>query len=205
MILDDLAAFLAVSALVIITPGQDTALTIRNALSGGVRGGISTAMGISVAQLAWSVVAAATVGSVLVSPSTIRVLAVAGGVYLVYLGLRALIAAGSGQVRPTSGETIDAGSAMVPLRQGFISNALNPKMLVFFTVLLPRFSRSISGIAALGLVFCSMTFAWLSVYTIVALRLGGMLQAGFARTMTAVTGTVLIGLGIDLVFRAGQA
>jgi threonine/homoserine/homoserine lactone efflux protein len=205
MILDDLAAFLAVSALVIITPGQDTALTIRNALSGGVRGGISTAMGISVAQLAWSVVAAATVGSVLVSPSTIRVLAVAGGVYLVYLGLRALIAAGSGQERPTSGETIDPESAMVPLRQGFVSNALNPKMLVFFTVLLPRFSRSIPGIAALGLVFCSMTFAWLSVYTIVALRLGGMLQAGFARTMTAVTGTVLIGLGIDLVFRAGQA
>ncbi|MFN2467532.1 MAG: LysE family transporter [Gaiellaceae bacterium] len=50
-----LAAFLAVSAVVIATPGQDTALTIRNALAGGRRGGIFTALGVSTGQALWSV------------------------------------------------------------------------------------------------------------------------------------------------------
>jgi threonine/homoserine/homoserine lactone efflux protein len=203
--LTDLAGFLAVSAVVIITPGQDTALTLRNALCGGVRGGVSTATGISIAQLVWSVVAAATVGSVLVSPSMIRALAVAGGAYLVYLGLRALVAVRTGQARRASGGTIASEASTVSLRQGFVSNALNPKMLVFFMVVLPRFSRSIAGIVVLGLVFCSMTFAWLTIYTIVVLRLGSVLQPGFVHTMTALTGAVLIGLGVDLVVRVGQA
>ena len=53
------AAFLAVSALVIVTPGQDTALTIRNTLARGRRGGVHTAAGVALGQLVWALAASA--------------------------------------------------------------------------------------------------------------------------------------------------
>ena len=51
------AAFLGVSALVIVTPGQDTALVIRNALLGGRRSGVFTAVGVAMGQATWTVAA----------------------------------------------------------------------------------------------------------------------------------------------------
>jgi threonine/homoserine/homoserine lactone efflux protein len=56
----DLVAFLGVAALVIVTPGQDTALTVRNALLGGRRGGVFTALGVVTGQATWAL--AASVG-----------------------------------------------------------------------------------------------------------------------------------------------
>ena len=50
-----LLAFLSISALVIATPGPDTALTVRNALLGGRRSGIFTALGVSVGQVVWAI------------------------------------------------------------------------------------------------------------------------------------------------------
>ena len=51
------AAFFGVSLLVIVTPGQDTALTIRNALAGGRRAGLFTAFGVVSGQLTWALAA----------------------------------------------------------------------------------------------------------------------------------------------------
>src|SRR5512133_657124 len=62
-----LAAFLGVSALVIVTPGQDTALTIRNTLLGGRRGGVWTAAGVVTGQLAWATATSAGLAAVLLA------------------------------------------------------------------------------------------------------------------------------------------
>jgi len=59
-----LAAFLGVSAVVIVTPGQDTALTIRNTLLGGRSGGIATAAGVVSGQLVWALAASAGLSAV---------------------------------------------------------------------------------------------------------------------------------------------
>jgi len=58
-VIGDIGAFLGVSALVIVTPGQDTALTIRNTLVGGRRGGIFTAVGVALGQATWTVATSA--------------------------------------------------------------------------------------------------------------------------------------------------
>lgn len=77
--LESLAAFVAVSAVVICTPGQDTALTIRNTLSGGRRGGIATAVGVSIGQAIWTLAASAGVVALLsASEPAFRVLKLAG-------------------------------------------------------------------------------------------------------------------------------
>jgi threonine/homoserine/homoserine lactone efflux protein len=87
--LAQLAAFLVVAAVVICTPGQDTALTIRNVLAGGRRSGIATAAGVALGQAVWTVAAAVGVVAVLqASQPVFLAVRYAGAVYLVYLGLQ---------------------------------------------------------------------------------------------------------------------
>ena len=188
-------AFVAIAAVVIVTPGQDTALTIRNTLAGGRTAGIRTAVGVVCGQTIWVLAASAGVAALLVaSEPAFQALKLAGAAYLVYLGIRTLFAA----VRrhPALDASVSGGHE---LRQGFLSNLGNPKMAVFFTSLLPQFSNSFFGLAALGLVFAAMTLAWLSAYAAVVARAGDVLRRPrVRRTLDAITGTALVALGIRL-------
>lgn len=84
------AAFLGVSLLVIVTPGQDTALTIRNTLAGGRRGGVFTHLGVVSGQVTWALAASAGLAALLLaSQPAFTVLRLAGAAYLVVLGLQA--------------------------------------------------------------------------------------------------------------------
>ena len=65
--LGHLAAFLGVSLVVIVTPGQDTALTIRNTLTVGRRGGVLTALGVVSGQVTWALAASAGLSAVLLA------------------------------------------------------------------------------------------------------------------------------------------
>src|SRR5262245_9037719 len=93
----ELLVFAGVSALVIVTPGQDTALTVRNTLAGGRSAGMSTVLGIVSGQALWALAAAAGIAALLVAcePAFI-VLRAAGAAYLVLLGVQALRAAWTG-------------------------------------------------------------------------------------------------------------
>jgi threonine/homoserine/homoserine lactone efflux protein len=196
----ELAAFLGIAILVIVTPGQDTALTIRNTLLGGRRGGVSTALGVAFGQACWTAAASAGLAALLVASEPVFVgLRFAGAAYLVYLGVQALRQA----VRPVARVVDDAngtplGSARA-FRQGSLSNLGNPKMAVFFTSLLPQFGSSFWSLLALGLLFCSLTLAWLSAYSVAVARAGDLLRrTRIRRTLDALTGTVLVAFGIRL-------
>ena len=90
----ELAGFLVVAAVVICTPGQDTALTIRNALAGGRRSGLSTAIGVALGQAVWTIAAAAGLVALLrASQPAFTALRFVGAAYLVYLGLQSLLSA----------------------------------------------------------------------------------------------------------------
>jgi threonine/homoserine/homoserine lactone efflux protein len=195
----ELAAFFGVSALVIVMPGQDTALTIRNTLVGGRAAGVFTALGVSAGQAVWTVAASAGIGALLVASEPAFVaLRVAGGAYLVLVGAQALWAALRSHTAPEL-RPRDRRSRTSAARQGFLSNLGNPKMLAFFTSLLPQFADSFAGLLALGLVFCALTLAWLSAYAIVVACAGRLLlRSRVRRALDAVTGTVLVGLGIRL-------
>jgi threonine/homoserine/homoserine lactone efflux protein len=88
------------------------------------------------------------------------------------------------------------------LRQGVLSNLGNPKMAVFFASLLPQFapggSAAFAVLAALGLLFCALTFAWLTVYAVAVARIERLLTGAVRRVLDAVTGVVLVGLGLRL-------
>jgi threonine/homoserine/homoserine lactone efflux protein len=204
--LDSLLAFVAVSAIVICTPGQDTALTIRNTLAGGRRSGVATGGGVALGQAVWTIAASAGVVALLsASEPVFRALKFAGAAYLVYLGAQSLWMAVGGRGKPRP-YTVGAGLARpLPrraLRQGVLSNLGNPKMAVFFASLLPQFapegSASFAVLLALGFLFCAMTFAWLTVYAVAVARLGRLLTGSVRRALDAVTGVVLLALGLRL-------
>lgn len=191
-----LAAFLGVSAVVIVTPGQDTALTIRNTLLGGRSGGIATAAGVVSGQLVWALAASAGLSAVLLASAPLfMAIRIAGAAYLVLLGVKALVAAIRGAHR------VDADAAprrrRAPYRQGVLSNLGNPKMAVFFTSLLPQFGSSFAAMLALGLVFATLTLVWLSAYAVAVAKATNFLQRSWVRrALDAVTGLVLVALGL---------
>jgi threonine/homoserine/homoserine lactone efflux protein len=188
---------------VICTPGQDTALTIRNTLSGGRRSGIATAAGVALGQAVWTIAASAgLVALVSASEPAFRALKLAGAAYLVYLGGQSLWSALS---RRRERETRVVRQRLDPrraLRQGAVSNLGNPKMAVFFASLLPQFAPEGGGaffvLLALGLLFCSLTFAWLTLYAAAVARVRGLLRGSLRRALDAITGVVLVVFGIRL-------
>jgi len=196
-------AFLGVSALVIVTPGQDTALTIKNTLAGGRRAGVLTALGVSTGQAVWTVAASAGVAALLVaSEPAFLALKLAGAAYLVFLGAQALLAAlRGGPAHDLPGGAPQRLAPAAGYRQGVVSNLGNPKMAVFFTSLLPQFlpdaGASFAGLLLLGLVFCSLTLAWLSGYAVVVAKAGDLLRRPrIRRALEGVTGAMLIALGL---------
>jgi threonine/homoserine/homoserine lactone efflux protein len=196
----DVFAFLGISVLVIVTPGQDTALTIRNSLLGGRRPGVFTALGISAGQAAWALATSLGLAALIVAfePAFVA-LKLAGAAFLVYLGAQALLAAirGAQVERRDTRRALSGGAAF---RQGVLSNLGNPKMAVFFTSLLPQFgAESFAGLLLLGLAFCSMTFVWLTAYAFVVARAGDVLRRpALRRVFDAVLGVVLVALGLRL-------
>ena len=190
-------AFLGVSAVVIITPGQDTALTIRNTLLGGRRSGVFTAVGVSAGQAVWALATSAGVAAVLQrSEPAFVVVKLAGAAYLVFLGLQTLVPA----LRPR-GAMPKASPRGRPLRQGLLSNLGNPKMAIFFTSLLPQFATgpSFGALLLLGLVFCSLTLVWLTAYAFAVAKAGDFFRRSrVRRALDALTGAVLVALGLRL-------
>ena len=195
-------AFLGVSLLVICTPGQDTALTIRNTLFGGRRAGAATAAGVSTGQAAWTVATSAGLAVLLMASAPLFLaIRLAGAAYLVYLGLRSALKA----IRHGEPEVAAAprGARLTPrvaFLQGFLSNLSNAKMVAFFISLLPPFAGphpSFGLMLALGLNFSLLTLAWLVGYAFAVERLSRTLRRpSIRRALDGLLGAVLVGLGL---------
>src|ERR1700681_2779740 len=200
-------AFVGIALLVILSPGQDTALTIRNTLLGGRAGGIATATGVVSGLAAWTVASSAGLAALLVASQPLFLaVRLAGAAYLVFLGIQALrsalftkrdvreLAATRGTVRLRRS---------VAYRQGLLSNLSNPKIVVFFLSLLPQFidrgQASFERLLLLGLIFCAITVTWLTLYAVVVARVGDFLRRDHVRRgLEATTGLALVGLGLKL-------
>jgi threonine/homoserine/homoserine lactone efflux protein len=203
----DFAGFIAISALVIIAPGPDTAVVVRNAWRAGTRGAIATSFGVVGGLAVWTVTASVGLAALLrASEPAFVALKIAGAVYLLYLGVRSLWDA----IRHSAPDAANGAPAqhvrqrqLVSLRQGLISDLGNPKIAVFFTSFLPQFVRghhaSFLPLMALGLIFCALTLAWLVGYSILIARAGDLLRRGrVRRVIDGLTGVVLIGLGVKI-------
>ncbi|MGZ4271511.1 MAG: LysE family translocator [Solirubrobacteraceae bacterium] len=192
-----LMPFVGAAILIALTPGADTALVVRNALVAGAVPARRTALGTSTGLLVWGAASACGVAAVLnASAEAFTAVKLAGALYLVWLGLRAIRHAGaheaSGRARGGS-----------PFRQGLLCNLLNPKAGIFFTALLPQFVSPDDPALLVALLMTAIAAAtslgWLSIYATVVPRAGDVLRRPpVRRALDRVTGVVLIGLGVRL-------
>ena len=189
------AGFLLLAAIMICTPGPDTALTVRNTLVGGRPNGVRTAAGIASVLAVWTLAASAGVAALLAAWQPLfDAVRLAGALDLAWLGVHALLAAIRGRSRH-DGRARGVGG----YRQGLLSNLGNPKVAVCFTSLLPPFASSFGGLVALGLVFCALTAVWMTAYAFAVARARrALLRPRIQRALDAVTGLTLVAFGARL-------
>ena len=201
-------AYLAVAALLIVTPGPDTALVTRNALLAGRRAASFTTLGIGVGSIIWALASVLGIAALLEgSVVAFTVCKFVGAAYLGYLGLRSLIATfwGNKQVAVTTHapQATQLGE-LVAFRQGLLNNLLNPKAGAIFATALPQFVSP--GDPPLRLLLMMIAYEailliWLNLYGYLVSRAG---QSRFGtrirEILQGVTGVVLIALGVRLAF-----
>lgn len=202
------AAYLAVAALLIVTPGPDTALVTRNALLAGRRVASFTTLGIGAGSVIWVLASVLGIAVLLEeSVATFTVFKFAGAIYLVYLGLRSLLAGFRGSRREIEPQPVSRTTSLTKWsawRQGLLSNLLNPKAGAIFVTTLPQFIRP--GDPPLRLLLMLLAYeaillSWLNLYGSLVSRAG---QSRFGQRvrdiLQGVTGIVLIALGVRLAF-----
>jgi len=204
--LSSLAAFVAVSAIVAVTPGPDSLLVLRHTLRGGRRAGVYTALGAASGSLAWGLCSAAGLTAILAaSAKAFRVVELVGAAYLLYLGLRGLRRS-TDPSSPTPGAPRDGRAR--GFRAGLVSNVLNPKVGLFFLAVMPQFIPAHAAVLPYALGFATVdaliAFCWLTT----AAWIGHAMSRWISRPRAArlaldrVTASVLIGLGANVAAEA---
>ena len=199
----DYGLFVASAVLLNIAPGQDTLYILGRSIGQGRRIGVCSALGVSAGTLVHTVAAALGLSAILAASATAFLLVkLAGAAYLVWLGIRALMA--PALVVPAPASSVRAGAAKA-FRQGLLTNVLNPKVALFFLAFLPQFvapdsAAKTSAFLVLGLTFVTTGTIWVLILATAAAQVRGLLtdrprvQVWIARIM----GSLFVFLGLRL-------
>ncbi|MFJ5868024.1 LysE family translocator [Streptomyces parvus] len=208
-----LIAFTGVAAGMVALPGADFTVVVRNALASRTAG-LASAVGVAGGLLVHTALAVAGLAAVLVTmPVLFRTVQLLGGAYVLYLGLSALYAmrrraqdgsglpSGAPEGEPERPAPRDFGRA---LRQGFLTNALNPKAPVLFLSLLPQFvpdgQPPLPRTLLLAALVVVLALIWFPAVALLVDRLGRWLRRPrTARAIEGGSGVALTGLGLALV------
>jgi len=197
--------YVAMSIVLILTPGADTALVTRSTVVHGKRGAAATALGTTTGVLVHTLFAALGLSAILAQSALLyELVKYLGAAYLIYLGFVSLRAAAqkrtqaSGEQPPKQSK---AGSSC--FRQGLLTNLLNPKVALFFLTFLPQFVQpagsTLLQFTLMGVTYAVLTLGWLLLYIYLLDLLRGWLQRPAAqRVLEGASGTVLLAFGLSL-------
>ena len=203
---EQLLGFLLAAVAVTASPGPDNLMVLGIGVSRGRRHGIAFGLGCALGCLSHTLLAVAGVSAlVAASPVALTTLKIAGGTYLVWLGIKSLRSQGEVALDASVAGT-GAASLRALFGQGLVANAINPKVVLFFLAFLPQFVRPGQGpvawqMAALGLAFTAQAALLFGLLGYFAGSVGQWLQrwprAGL--WLDRVAGLVFIGLGARLI------
>jgi len=195
--------FLTSSVLLNITPGADIIYVISRATVGGRRVGIVSALGICTGILIHTILVALGLSLILKSSAVaFNIMRGLGTAYLVYMGIKALVKEDS---ILTANEAKDEKLSAV-FRQGVLTNALNPKVALFFLALLPQFVATNNPYGPvpfllLGLTFFTTSIIWCIFLAYVASFASRLLNKSekVSKIANKVTGIIYIILGFNIL------
>ncbi|WP_433170722.1 LysE family translocator [Actinoallomurus sp. CA-150999] len=196
-----LLTFAGVAALLTLVPGPDSLLVLRTAIAYGRRSAFVAALGIQAGCLWWGAAAGFGLTAVLAASHTLyTVLRWAGAAYLLYLGVRLLV-----NREEKTGDAAESPGRGWFLR-GLLTNALNPKVGVFYLSLLPQFVPAGAPVLPWSLLLTGVHvaegLAWCTVLTVLADRLGRLLRRpAVGRVLDRVAGTAFLGFALRLALR----
>nr|WP_300311728.1 LysE family translocator [Halomonas sp.] len=200
--------FVVACTLLSVTPGVDTLLVIRNTARGGLRDGVLTSLAICFGLFVHATVSALGVSLILLQSAwAFALLKLLGAGYLIWLGIQSLR-----QVRSGQGLAVEAvnaatrqqrGGVWRPLREGLLSNVLNPKTIVFYMAFLPQFITPADPVLAKSLWLAGVHFVIANIWQILVAAMVGSASAwlakpAFSRWLNGLTGTVLVAFGVKL-------
>jgi len=209
MLTTQLLTFLGIITVLTITPGADTMLVIRNVVARGQRAGYLTALGICSGLFIHATLSALGLSVILVRSAVIfEIVKLAGACYLIILGAWSLwqMIRSRHHTEPVPAlaiQTPQAAGGWRSLREGLLTNVLNPKVAIFYLAFLPQFINPGDPVLLKSLLLAGLHFVLGILWLVLISTFLGRLRGFIARPMVqrgieAVAGTVLIAFGIRL-------
>lgn len=198
--LASIVAFTAAAVLIVLLPGPDTLVVVRNLVRGGRRQAASTVVGVLSGLMIWVVTAALGLSAVLrASHDAYLALRIVGACYLVWLGARSLTSRGESPPAPAAG----VGRLRTGYVGGLLTDVLNPKVGVFFVTFLPGFVPHGEAVGwfslLLGGIFIALTALYFAIVLIASEPVTRWIStARIRRRMDRCTGLILLVFGLRL-------
>ncbi|SEG36063.1 LysE family translocator [Oceanospirillum linum] len=208
-------AFLVAITLLTMSPGVDTIVVIRNTLRGGTRDGVITSIAICLGLFIHAIISAGGISLILLQSAMLfTALKLVGAFYLIWLGYKSLSSAFSRTydssltraVTETVGPT--GASSWRSFREGFLSNVLNPKTIVFYMAFLPQFIQAGEPAMLKSLFLAAVHFCIANLWQILIVLLVGkasswLLKGSVMKGIDGLIGTVMVGFGLKLALDRG--
>ena len=205
--MEGLWVFFMALAVVYLMPGPDMILLLQTGARQGKGAALATAVGLGIARGCHVALAALGLAALFkAAPWTFDVVRLAGAAYLLWIGIQCLRTT----MLPNLGSADTPGEKprwSIAIRRGLLTNLLNPKALLFCSVLLPQFINPLAGpvlgqFATLGVVLVGVGLLFDSTYALVGAALGRWLQRSPSaqRLQQWLFGSLLIGFAVRLTF-----
>jgi threonine/homoserine/homoserine lactone efflux protein len=216
-----LPPFLAVVAVLTVTPGPDMLLVVRNGLSSGTRGAWLTGLGCCLGISVHATAAVLGLSAILAASATAyTAVKLAGAAYLAYLGARLLISVLMAGDRPLDDRAAEVADAIAlggtpvrragpAFRQGLVTNLLNPKIALLFLTLLPQFVADgeprVRTTATLAGVFLAIAVLWWRTFSLAIGPISRLLRGRRSRRLLdTAAGIALLAISARVALEHGR-
>jgi len=202
-------SFLAVTIPLVLTPGASTAVVLRNSIIGGTRAGVETAAGVNSGSVVYGLVSAFGLAVTLRTwPAIWTALRVGGGVYLLWLAARSLRSAiAPSRQAPAIEREPERRPPLRNLKEGFLTNLLNPSIASFYLIVMPQFvprqAPIVRSVLLLTVVHVSLALTWHLVWAAAGGTLSRTLAHGRIRRGLDIATAVALAFLAGKVMRGG--